>query len=447
LGNWDGKIKMLTMDLNIHLNIINNDKNLEGHLSIPSQELKDYNLPSFSVTKNKIHFELPSQSGIAKFDGNLKSDSIKGTVVQAGIKGIFFLGRSKEHKNIQSTSPLPNEPLPYNEDEIAFKSGSILLSGTLTIPKEENKYPAVILLTGNGPQSRDEDVSGFKIFQKIADYLTRHGIAVLRYDDRGVGGSTGNTMRSTTEDFANDALAAIEFLKKQKNIDRTKIGLLGHSEGAMIASIAASNSREVAFIVSMSGPGVPGADVLIEQQKLILKTGNVPNNLIEQNLDLQRKINNALVTDKDLNNIRGDIEAFAEKDYASLSANVRKSIKDKKAYINSTVQSQIMIFNNPWFHFYAKYDPAEGWKKVNVPVLLLYGELDLQVPTNQNKPKVEEALAVSGNKNFKTVVFPKANHLYQLATAGSPGEYSELKKEFVPGFLDTISTWILNLIK
>jgi uncharacterized protein len=446
VGEWDGKIKMLTMNLNIHLSVKNINKNLEGYLSIPSQDLQDYHLPSFSVVKNKVHFELPSPSGIAKFDGTLKADSVKGTVVQAGINGVFLLGKSKE-QNISKSVTSANDPLPYNEEEVAFKSVWILLAGTLTTPKEDKKFPAVILLTGNGPQNRDEDVSGFKVFQKLADYLTRHGIAVLRYDDRGIGGSTGNTMRSTTEDFAGDAVAAIEFLKKQKNIDPTKIGFIGHSEGAVIAAIASTISKDVAFIVTMSGPGVPGTEVLLEQQKLILQSGNVPNNLIQQNLDLQKKINEALINDKDLSSVRKDIQAFAEKDYAALNPNVKKAIKDKKAYINSTVDSQLMIFDNPWFRFYAKYDPAEAWKKVKVPLLLLYGDLDLQVPVNQNKPKVEAALNTGGFKNFKTVVFPKANHLYQNAKTGSPGEYSELKKEFVSGFLDTISNWIINTIK
>ncbi|MHB9039340.1 MAG: alpha/beta hydrolase family protein [Melioribacteraceae bacterium] len=446
-GYWSGKIKMLTMNLDFQIKVEKTKKTLNAFMSIPSQKLENYQLAVFTFKKNKLHFELPSQAGTAKFDGELIVDSIKGKILQAGIQGTFYLARSEEQKTIPKSESKINEPLPYLEDEVAFKSGRILLAGTLTIPKEEKKYPAVILLTGSGPQNRDEEIYGFKIFQKIADYLTRRGIAVLRYDDRGVGGSTGNTMQSTTEDFAGDAQAAIDFLKKQKNIDPKKIGFLGHSEGAIIAPMVAANSNDVAFMVLMSGTGVNGGEVLLEQQKLILKASGVADSLINQNLELQKEINKALNNNKDLNDIRNDIQTFAEKDYETLSPDIKASIKDKKAYINSTVQSQIMVFNNPWFKYFINYDPAPALQKVKVPVLMTFGELDLQVPVNQNKPKMEDALRLGGNNNFKSIIFPKANHLYQEAKTGSPGEYNELEKEFVPGFLEKIGDWIEQIVK
>jgi uncharacterized protein len=446
-GYWNGKIKMLTMNLDFQIKVEKTKKSFNAYMSIPSQKLNDYQLPVFTFKKNKVHFELPSQAGIANFDGELKADSIKGKILQAGIEGSFYLSKGIETKPTEQIEPKAEEPLPYLEDEVAFKSGRILLAGTLTRPKEDKKYPAVILLTGSGPQNRDEEIFGFKIFQKIADYLTRKGFAVLRYDDRGVGGSTGNTMQSTTEDFADDARAAIDFLLKQKNIDPKKIGFLGHSEGGIIAPMVAANSDKVAFMVLMSGTGVTGGEVLLEQQKLILKASGVSDSLIAQNLELQKKINNALNSGKNLNEISGDIEAFAEKDFETLSPEIKASIKDKKAYINSTVQSQIALFNNPWFSYFIKYDPAPALRKVKVPVLMTFGELDLQVPVNQNKPKMEEALRAGGNNNFKSIIFPKANHLYQEAKTGSPGEYSELQKEFVPGFLQTISDWLTKVVK
>lgn len=447
VGYWSGKIKMLTMNLDFLIKVEKTKKTLNAFMSIPSQKLDNYQLAVFTFKKNKLHFELPSQAGTAQFDGELIADSIEGKILQAGIQGTFYLARSEEQKAIQKNESKNKEPLPYLEDEVAFKSGRILLAGTLTIPKEEIKYPAVILLTGSGPQNRDEEIYGFKIFQKIADYLTRRGIAVLRYDDRGVGGSTGNTMQSTTEDLAGDAQAAIDFLKKQKNIDPNKIGFLGHSEGGIIAPMVAANSNDVAFLVLMSGTGVNGGDVLLEQQKLILKASGVADSLINQNLELQKEINKALNSNKDLNDIRNDIQKFAEKDYETLSPEIKASIKDKKAYINSTVDSQIMVFNNPWFRYFIQYDPAPALQKVKVPVLMTFGELDLQVPVNQNKPKMEEALKLGGNNNFKSIIFPKANHLYQEAKTGSPGEYNELKKEFIPGFLETIADWITQIVK
>ncbi|TSA27824.1 MAG: alpha/beta fold hydrolase [Ignavibacteriales bacterium] len=447
LGYWSGNLKMLSMELNFQIKVSKTNKSLEGFINIPSQKVSEYKLPVFTYKKNQIHFELPGSAGVAKFDGKLKADSIKGTLLQAGIKGIFNLVKIDQPVKEEKVEIQKKEPLPYSEEDIAFKSGRILLAGTLTTPKTEGIYPAVILLTGNGPQDRDEDVFGFKIFQIIADYLTKNGVAVLRYDDRGVGGSTGNTMQSTTEDFSNDALAAIEFLKKQKNIDKTKIGLLGHSEGSQIAELAAVNSKDVSFIVLLSGNGVDGGKALIEQQKLILKVNGVADSLITQNLELQNKINYALSNDIDLNDIRKDIRAFAEKDFAGLNKEVRNSIQNKETYLNSNVQSQIQIFNNPWFRYYVKYDPIPTLERIKIPVLMLFGELDLQFPPSLNKQRMEEALVKAGNKNFKSIVFPKVNHLYQEAKIGSPSEYSELKKEFAPGFLETIGNWVLNVIK
>jgi len=447
LGYWSGKLKMINIELDFQINVTKTNKSLNGFISIPTQKVSEYKLPVFTYKKNQIHFELPSSAGTAKFDGKLKADSINGTLLQAGMKGTFSLGKTTQPIVQNQPAEQIDEPVPYLKDDIAFKNGRILLTGTLTIPKADGKFPAIILLTGNGPQDRNEDIFGFKIFKIMADYLTRKGFAVLRYDDRGVGGSTGNTMQSTTEDFSNDALAAIEFLKKQDNIDRTKIGLLGHSEGCQIAELTAVNSKDVSFIVLLSGNGVDGGKALIEQQKLILKASGVADSLIAQNLELQNKINYALYNDIDINSLQKDIKAFAEKDYEGYGKEVKKSIQDKETYINSNVQSQINIFNNPWFKFYVKYDPIPTLEKIKIPVLMLFGEFDLQFPSSLNKPRMEEALAKAGNKNFKSIIFPKANHLYQEAKIGSPTEYSVLKKEFVPGFLDTIGDWVLNVIK
>jgi uncharacterized protein len=446
-GRWSGKIAMINVSLQFELEISKPDASYQAKLSIPQQGLKDFQLPLFRYKKPKVHFELTGAAGTAKFDGILSKDSIRGTLIQAGIKGSFFMGRSPAVRTGTKPDVLKSEPLPYSEEEIAFKSGRILLSGTLTSPKKDGKFPALVLLTGIGPQNRDEEIYGFKIFEIIADYLTRRDLIVLRYDDRGVGGSSGNSMTSTTEDFAGDALAAVDFLKKQNNVDVNKIGLLGHSEGGIIAPLAASNSGDVAFIILVSGFGVTGSDLLIEQQRRILKANSVPDSIIEQNLILQKKINETLSADKDLNGIIDEIRSFAEKDFKNLSPDVKKAILDKKSYIESNVRSQIMMFNNPWFKFFVGYNPLPALRKVKIPVLMTFGGLDLQAPADQNKPLMEEALRSAGNRNFKSILFPNANHLYQAANTGSPGEYPELSKSFVDGFLETIGDWISGLWK
>ena len=446
IGYWNGRLKMLTMNLEFQLEVKMTNDSLTAFLSIPLQGLKDYQLSVFQFHNPKVNFEIPGPAGIAKFTGMLKADSISGILIQAGIKGIFNLGRTlKQPEAIKE--PIKTEPLPYLEEEVKFKDRDILLSGTLTRPKEDKKYPAVILLVGSGAHNRDEEIFGFKVFQKIADYLTRKGIAVLRFDKRGVGGSTGNTHQSTTEDFANDAISAVDFLKKLPNINEKKIGLLGHSEGGIEAPMAASISNDIAFIILMSGTGVNGGDVILEQQRMNLKIAGASESVIKENNALQEKVNDALKNDKDFESVSKDLTAFEEKDFWNLSPEIRASILDKDAFIQSKVLAQMKIFNNPWFRYFIKYDPAPTLENVKVPVLMTFGELDLQVSVAQNKTIMEEALKRGRNKNFKSIVFPKANHLYQTAKTGSPGEYAELPKEFVPGFLETISSWILETTK
>jgi len=444
-GYWNGRLKMLTTNLNFQLEVKKTNDSLTAFLSIPVQRIKDYQLSVFHFKNPKVNFEIPGPSGIAKFTGKLKADSISGTLIQAGIKGTFHLGRTLKQSNV-TKEPINTEPLPYLQEEVKFKDREILLAGTLTRPEEDKKYPAVILLAGSGPQNRDEEVFGFKVFQKIADYLTKKGIVVLRYDKRGTGGSTGNYGQATTEDFTNDAVAAVDFIKKQPFIDVKKIGLLGHSEGGVEAPMAATISNDVAFIILMSGTGVNGGDIILEQQRMNLKIAGAAANVINENNALQGKINDAVRNGNDFQEVRKELTAFEEKDFWNLSPEIRASITDKDAFIASKVNAQVKAFNNPWFKYFVKYDPAPALKNVKVPVLLLFGELDAQVSVQQNKPRIEEALQRGGNKNYKSIVFPKANHLYQKAKTGSPNEYADLPKEFVPGFLETISSWILGVM-
>jgi len=446
IGYWDGNLKMLTLNLEFQLEVKKPGDSLSAFLSIPKQGLKDYPLSVFHCKNSKVYFEIPGPSGIAKFTGRLKADSISGTILQAGIHGTFQLGKTTKSPVI-SKEPEITGPLPYVEEEAFFKDNNIMLAGTLSHPKENKKYPAVVLLCGSGPHTRDEEIFGFKIFQKIADYLTRNGIVVLRYDKRGTGGSTGNIRLATTEDFTNDAIAAVDYLKKQPCVDVKKIGLLGHSEGGIEAPMAASISNDISFIILVSAPGVNGGDIILEQQKMNLKIAGASENVINENNALQEKINNALREDKNFESVRKDLTNFEEKDFQNLSPEIRASIQDKDTYIKSKVQMQMTAFNNPWFKYFVKYDPIPALENVKVPVLMTFGELDKQVSAVQNKTKMEEALKKGGNNNFKSIVFPKANHLYQEAKTGSPTEYADLPKEFVPGFLDTISNWIKEMVK
>ncbi len=445
-GSWSGAIQIMGTELGIDVKFKTETDSIRGTIDIPQQNAKDLKLTHISFTTPKVYFEL-SAATVAVFEGELQADSITGKFLQAGMEGKFYLKKTSDEVIIKVTPPEITEELPYNSEEVTFTNGDITFAGTLTIPKSEGKHPAVVMITGSGPQNRDEELLGFKPFKIIADYLTRNGIAVLRYDDRGVGGSTGKSVsESTSEEFAGDVLEAVKFLKTRSDINPKQIGLIGHSEGGIVAPLAAVESKDAAFIVLIAGTGVKGIDIIKEQSALIMRAENTPEEDIKENIELQDKLYKVLESNGDMEVLREELKKAVIKSYDDLPEEQKKAITDKDEYVKSMVDLQLKQFESPWMKYFLLYNPAPTLEKVTCPVLMLFGELDLQVPPSQNKELMEKALEKGGNKDFKTVVMPKANHLFQSATTGSPNEYAKLPKEFVPGFLDTIKNWITDRV-
>jgi pimeloyl-ACP methyl ester carboxylesterase len=334
----------------------------------------------------------------------------------------------------------------YTEEEVVFTNGNIKLAGSLTLPDNRGRHPAVVMLSGSGPLNRDEEYLGFRPFKVIADHFTQQGIATLRYDSRGVGGSTGNVFLSTFPDSANDVMAAINYLKDRSEINSSQIGLCGHSEGGFIAPLCASKSDEVAFIVLISGGGHSGEKMFLAQSELIMRADGESEDKIDDVLKSQEKL---------LSLIR---EGAKEAEIESIVIDITKKSMDTKEKdenpdkgdldntINDQVACQLTQFNSPWFRYFLNYDPILILERVKCPVLMLFGELDLQVPAKLNKDTMEDALRRGGNKNYESIIFPKANHLYQCAKTGSPAEYANLDKRFVSGFLDSMSNWVIKYI-
>lgn len=337
--------------------------------------------------------------------------------------------------------PDPEEPVPYRAEEVSFENGNLHFAGTLTLPEGTGPFPGVVLITGSGPQDRDEVVAGFAVFRVLSDHLTRQGIAVLRYDDRGVGGSTGSVSSSTTSDFAGDALAALARLSEHPDVEPGRVGLVGHSEGAIVAPLAASRSDAVRFAVLLAGSTVPGTEILYVQSAAIQRASGVPEDRIEWNTGFQRRLFAALEAGEDLEAYRDELGAAIREGIETLPEEQRGAISDVEAYVQTQIDGQINRVETPWFRHFLTYDPAEGLRGTQVPVLALFGGLDLQVLVDQNRPPLEKALA--GNPDVTVQVLPRANHLFQAATTGSPAEYALLEKRFVAGFLETISDWIL----
>src|SRR5215813_2980898 len=299
----------------------------------------------------------------------------------------------------------PEPPYPYYEEDVVFPNtkAGIRLAGTLTLPLSKGPYPAVVLSSGSGPQDRNETVFGHKPFLVLADHLTRLGIAVLRVDDRGVGGSTGNFSEATSEDFASDALAGVEYLKTRKDIAPGKIGLLGHCEGGLIAPLAAAQSRDVAFVVMMAGPGLKGDQVDIGPGGFERETGWISEQLIAENRAAQERIFRIIKEEPDLNvaelRIRKEAQIFL-KLATRIKAEAPDSERTSAELVAAAIESQTRLFLSPWFRFYLTYDPRIALMKLKCPVLAVNGEKDTQVPARENLEVIRQALASGGNKDY-----------------------------------------------
>jgi pimeloyl-ACP methyl ester carboxylesterase len=440
IGKWEGAIEVLGSKLGIAVTAAGAGADLKATIDIPQQMAKGLPLTNVRFESPKVHFELVAPPGLAVFDGELREGTIKGTFEQGGVKGTFDL---KPAGAAKPAAP-PEPPPPYKQEEVKIQSGTVTLAGTLTLPDSAPPFPAVVLITGSGPQNRDEEVFGMKPFRLIADAFTRKGIAVLRCDDRGVGGSTGSTPQSSSSDFADDALAQVRYLKGRPEIDKARIGLLGHSEGGLVAPIAASRSSDVAFIVLLSGPAVTGEQILYGQAAALMRAAGGTEEAIRKNTEVQRLVFAAVRSGTGWDHV-AEVMTAEMKAVLDAAPPAQQLPPDKRdALIKTQVDAQIASSRTPWFKFFLDYDPAPTLQIVKCPVLAVFGERDLQVPVALNRDPMEQALKSGGNTAYTVEVMPRANHLYQQATTGAVQEYTLLKKEFVPELLPLLTSWILK---
>ena len=332
---------------------------------------------------------------------------------------------------------------PSHSEEVTFQSGDIVKAGTLTMPKKPGRHPAVVMLTGSGPMNRDQELFGWKMFRDIADHFTRHGLAVLRSDDRGVGGSTGSTFESTTTDFANDALAAVRYLQSRSDINGRQIGLCGHSEGGAVGPLAASQSRDVAFVVAMAGFSAPGLDIALKQLDLNARAMGVPEKKNRARLDNIQTAIKMIRQGRDKAAVIPFVREIAAFDIEFMPEPQRKRIKDLDAFLKKKTNSLYDQYTSPWFRFFIRYNPAPALEKMTCPLLAIFGGRDVQVPAELNEKALLHSLLKGKHQDFTVKVFPRANHVFQKANTGSESEYPELPKQFVPGFLDYMTAWII----
>lgn len=368
-------------------------------------------------------------------------DTLRGEWTQGGGTLPMTMVRGADAAMVLRRPQHPQPPFPYRTEEVTVESvPGVRLAGTLSLPRGDGPHPAVVLVSGSGPQDRDETLLGHKPFLVLADHLTRSGIAVLRLDDRGVGRSTGSFAAATSADFAEDAAAAVRWLRARPEVADRSVGIVGHSEGGMIAPLVAAETPEVAFVVLLAGPGIPAAELLVMQGALISRAGGDPEAEVQRTMALQREMFAAIAQTADSAALHGRLREIGAGFQASLTAEERA----RPEFSEATMTAAIGTLVSPWYRWFLRYDPAPALRATRVPVLALNGSLDLQVPADENLAGIERALRAGGNRDVTVEKLPGLNHLFQTATTGSPAEYGEIEETMAPVVLRRVSAWILE---
>jgi uncharacterized protein len=334
----------------------------------------------------------------------------------------------------------PTRPFPYDTVAVAFDNAAaagVRLAGTLTLPRGQGPFACALLITGSGPEDRDEAVFGHRPFLVLADHLTRNGIAVLRLDDRGVGGSTGRFATATSEDFASDAVAAVAYLRTRKEIDPKRIGLIGHSEGGLIAPLVVARTKDVAFVVLMAGPGIPGDSTLILQSEAVRRSIGVDEAALQAEKAVSRRMFARIVAGDSLGAAR-EGQTLVRMQIAALSDAQRAAIGDP----DSVGAAAVRPLSTPWMRFFIGHDPRPALRKMRCPVLAINGEKDLQVLPKENLDAIRTTLAAAGNRNVTVKELPGLNHLFQTCRSCTVAEYGQLEETMAPAALDEMTRWI-----
>jgi len=431
-GTWQGAIETGNMRMRLQLHLSHNDN---GQLiaSLDSLDQAIQGIPASQVSEKAGQLKLELSAFGAEYAGTLNAarNQIAGNWSQRGNIEKLDFRRSDQVLELRRPQN-PIKPYPYKEEEVSFASGSgrVTLAGALTLPQGTGPFPAAVLVGGSGPTDRDETVAGHKPFLVLADLLTRKGVVVLRYDKRGVAQSTGKYADATVEDFAQDVQAAWQFLKSRKEVDAKRLGLIGYSEGAILASLLATPSSDVSWLVLLATPATTGEKTLLRQSELVARTGGLPEEQITRSLEFDRKAYAAVREENDPAALEKRLTALVEQ--SGLGS----------AMPPAAVQAQIRTMSSPWFRQFLDYDPEPSLEKIKCPVLALNGDRDLQVDSAENVPLLRKALVASGNKDFTVVEVEGVNHLFQTAQSGSPALYGAIEETMAQEVLTAIGNWV-----
>ncbi len=441
-GYWFGTLQVNVFTLRLGLEVTEKDGKSTAILDSIDQNAK-IPVSSIVATAEGVTFECAAIAG--KFEGKYSADGsgLVGTWSQGG--GTIPLTFTRQAKPFALDRPQePKKPYPYLAEEVTFPSGKdVLLAGTLTLPKGKGPFPAVVLMTGSGPQDRDEALLGHKPFLVLADHLTRAGIAVLRYDDRGIGKSTGNYGAATHFDFAADGRAAFRYLKTRAEIDQKHVGLLGHSEGSVYAPYIAKDEKDVDFVVFLAGVGVPVKDLLFQQSVDIIEASGIDYQMSAEDIADTEAIFTRLGEKK----LDADTATFVR---ARMNASLMRypdSLKKAMGLDERGIEMRVSMLMTPWFVELLGYDAGKELRNIHVPVLALFGSKDTQVAPVPNIAGMKAAFDAAGNRDVTFQTFGGLNHLFQHAKTGAPGEYGSITETMSPEVLAAVAKWIRGKTK
>lgn len=443
-GTWEG-----TLNVGTQLRIVFHIQEKPGgtlwaSADSPDQSAYGLKCDTSFINNNGITIEMHALR--ASFTGKLTSDTtIDGTFTQ-GIE--LPLSLKKVEQPAERKRPqTPEPPFPYKSQEVEYDNAKTKLhyGATITIPQGKGPFPAAVLITGSGQQTRDEELFGHRLFAVIADHLTRKGFIVLRVDDRGIGKSTGNFKEATSADFAQDVHASVDYLLSRPEVDKKKLGLIGHSEGGMIAPVVATQRKDINFIVLLAGPGVPIMDLMAEQNAAILRSAGIKEEAIAVYTPLYRQMMQTIASGRTaMNDILPLVNEWLNKTDSSL---VRALDLHQKENQQNMVATMVETMATPWFRYFISFVPANYLEKLNAKVLAINGARDLQVVAAQNLPGIEAALKKSKAKDYKVEAIDGLNHLFQTCKKCTLEEYAELEETFSPVALQIISDWLEKHVK
>lgn len=435
-GTWQGALEVSSIELRLAFHLARDeDGRLGGTLDSPDQGARGIPLSAVTLEGDRVRIGVAVLGG--ELSGRLTPDgTIEGLWRQGGNELPLTLERSARPPEPPRRPQEPAAEVPYRVEEVAFPSldPGVRLAGTLTSPPGDGRFPAVVLISGSGAQDRDESIMGHRPFAVLADRLTRSGVVVLRFDDRGVGGSGGEYADATLEDFADDAEGAWRWLRARPEIDPAAIGLLGHSEGATVAPRVATREPAVAFLVLIAPPAVPGAEILVGQVERTARAAGLAGDSVAAAVALQRRIQDLILADVPEDERVRRLDSL-------LAEGVPEKDRESTTQALDLQRRQLL---GPWFRSFLRHDPATDLRRVKQPVLALWGDKDLQVPPEQNRPPLEAALAAGGNREVTARTLPGLNHLLQTADTGLPTEYARIEETLAPAALDLIARWIVE---